>query len=727
WLGAAAVLAVIIVAVLTTRLGGGEERSPTTVSPPTAAPRPATPTPTRTPTPTPTPVLSPIRLDPGSDAGAFFDAIPAAERQCAAAAVGQARFVQIANGAEPSESEGRAMLACLGPTTWARMFAGALLADAVDVSPATVACMGERFRDLDLIALMNRSDLSDEEAFIAFAPALFCLNDRERAALERSESFAAMPAGITLDDLECVVDALGPTGLQDLASLGEGGELPRSTWPALIACGLDRLAMPAPTATAKPPPTVRPQPTPSPRPTATPTPVREWAVHGSPDSGFTISVPGSWRVFRQEEIEALAGSTAFFAAIDEEEGGRSGFGPNVNVMYEVLPPGTSLDGYVERSVAGLNASFSGNVEIKVDRVLLPDREAGRLRYSDGTLAWVQFLTVERNAGFVLTCTASVEQAQRYAAIFHEVARSFRLFLPEETPTPTPTPPTAPEEIDLGTVAHFQTPKVWTVDLPRDFARVEIGTYGKGDTTVNKYGGWNAWLKINAEAVWEFRRFDPAEGGIIYDYILGSEILETTGKGQYLDATFLFRPGSNTVSYYHYTDGEIGIKLRVWRAGLATPTPTPTATPRPTPTPTRTPTPTPTPTPRPTPTPTPTRTPVPLPDLVPYRPPGWAAPLVYHGTPRAGEALTIDFALMNTASMWANEPFEIAILVDGTPAFVLVLPELSWQTDYRKMGATITVETPGPHLVELVVDRWDSVKEANEKNNTYSTVIDWAAP
>jgi len=750
WLGVIAIIAVIaVVAVVATQFGGDEPGSgtPAVVEPrATATPRPLTATtrPERprpaTPTPTPAPVLKAIMLGPDTDPGEFFSAIPASERDCASAAVGRTRFQEFMEGANLSDDEGRAMFACLSALTWARVYAGAFLGDAADVSPQTIACMAGQLEGIDLLALMTSSVLSDEEAFVSFVPVLLCLNEAERAAMERSGAFP-MPAGVTLEQVLCLADAVGPGDLEKLAYLGEGGEMPAGLLSAAVACGLDRIAMASPTpgstatrtptptprrviVTAEPRPLPTRTPTPTPRPTATPapTPVRDWQIHGDPDAGFEVAVPADWTILDEDETAAVVGPTGFFAALDEEEGARSGFTPNVNMLFEVLSDPISLDEYVEQAVDDLLSAFGGYVGIGHSRTTLQDGEAGVVNYDAGGVAGTQYLLLQDGVGFVITCTASLDQAERYAPVFEQIAGSFKLFLPEE-PTPTPTPAAGPEETDLGTVAYYEAPKTWTIDIPGDFTRVEVGTYGEGSDVVNKYGGWNAWLNVNDNRAWEFLTFDPERGGIIYDYILDQEVLETSGKDQYLDATAAFRAGTNTLTYYHFTDGAIGVKVRIWRAG--TPTPTPTPLPQPTATPT--PAPTSTPTPRPTPTPTPTRTPRPLPDLVPYRPDGWSAPLVHRGTPMAGVPLSVDFAIRNTASVYANDQFDVVILVDGSMAFRLVLPELARDEDYRKIGAEITAADEGPHLVELVVDWQDDVREADETNNSYATVIEWGNP
>ena len=93
--------------------------------------------------------------------------------------------------------------------------------------------------------------------------------------------------------------------------------------------------------------------------------------------------------------------------------------------------------------------------------------------------------------------------------------------------------------------------------------VEVAVYVKGKDETNKYGGWMAYLQINGEYAWQFSRFDQERGGIIQDYIKGEEVVESSGRGQYLNVTRMVRVGENTITYYHFTEGDgIGVKLRI---------------------------------------------------------------------------------------------------------------------------------------------------------------------
>ncbi len=124
------------------------------------------------------------------------------------------------------------------------------------------------------------------------------------------------------------------------------------------------------------------------------------------------------------------------------------------------------------------------------------------------------------------------------------------------------PKQPPRVFNLGLVHYSKAPKTFTVELPKNYANVEIGVGGKGDKTPNRYGGWKAWLKVNGKMIWKFKRWNKKEGGIIVDYTLGGkEVSEASGKDVYLSATRFFRPGANKITYYHYNEGP-GLYVRV---------------------------------------------------------------------------------------------------------------------------------------------------------------------
>jgi|GEM_PF-3507991 len=122
--------------------------------------------------------------------------------------------------------------------------------------------------------------------------------------------------------------------------------------------------------------------------------------------------------------------------------------------------------------------------------------------------------------------------------------------------------------DAGAVASYDGPKTWTVTLPSDFTKVETIHYDKGNpSNERKYMGWEGSLTANGSDVWRFKSWASSTGGIIYDGALGQDVRESTGIGQWIDATQFFRAGSNTVVFAHNTGGSgIGLKIRVTATG-----------------------------------------------------------------------------------------------------------------------------------------------------------------
>jgi hypothetical protein len=127
-------------------------------------------------------------------------------------------------------------------------------------------------------------------------------------------------------------------------------------------------------------------------------------------------------------------------------------------------------------------------------------------------------------------------------------------------------------MDAGAVAYYDSPKTWTVTLPDNVSKVETIHYDKANpSNMRKYMGWQGSLKVNGDTVWEFKRWSSATGGIVYDGVVGQEVRESTGIGQWIDATKFFSIGPNTVIFAHYNEGAgIGLKIRVTTGAAAPP-------------------------------------------------------------------------------------------------------------------------------------------------------------
>ncbi|MDP6511810.1 MAG: CARDB domain-containing protein [SAR202 cluster bacterium] len=179
----------------------------------------------------------------------------------------------------------------------------------------------------------------------------------------------------------------------------------------------------------------------------------------------------------------------------------------------------------------------------------------------------------------------------------------------------------------------------------------------------------------------------------------------------------------------------------------TPTPTGTRTPTPTHTATRTPMPTHTATGTPTPTAThtPTQTPETLPNLAPFAPEFWTAPLVltlstgvstFINIPPPSQTqfefsqeILIHWALKNESNATVNDPFQVGIEVDGQTLMTFdvngkIGPQ---ETTFELYKRFPTIPSVGTHTFALVIDPDNRVAEQNEADNKFEVIANWLAP
>ncbi len=125
-----------------------------------------------------------------------------------------------------------------------------------------------------------------------------------------------------------------------------------------------------------------------------------------------------------------------------------------------------------------------------------------------------------------------------------------------------------------------------------------------------------------------------------------------------------------------------------------------------------------------------------PNLRPFTPPAWSAPLVVSTIPGTNSdssplnsAIYLDWAVINSGAGTVNTPFNVRVTMDGTlvrdfpidpvanpdfvlePGFFLVLEDLF-------LGEL----SPGSHSLALVVDSAGQVSESDENDNQFSRVI-----
>lgn len=118
-------------------------------------------------------------------------------------------------------------------------------------------------------------------------------------------------------------------------------------------------------------------------------------------------------------------------------------------------------------------------------------------------------------------------------------------------------------IDFGVVHYSDAPMTWIIDVPDNAVRVEVGIYGSGQSQVNKYGGWNGYMKLNGSYIWRMTGLDSSGVAIIEDSALGRTVDELSGRNAWIDITGMVSPGENTLTYYHYTGGPgAGVKVRM---------------------------------------------------------------------------------------------------------------------------------------------------------------------
>ncbi len=230
-----AVFAVVAIAMIATIACGSGDSS-------TDAQAPAA-TPDSTATPVAAVSSEPITADPDKDPAAFIAALPESERQCLVDTLGEAVFGRLLDGEDPSEEDGRAILSCLSNETIKRVIVGQVIAQGgIELSEATLACIDDRLSTVDFLSLGSlffdgsgddSEDLNTEEiaeVALSLFPAVFCLNDEERAGLGPAGSdgdsfFSGVLTGSTIDALECGFDAAGPEGLISLISIADEGAL----------------------------------------------------------------------------------------------------------------------------------------------------------------------------------------------------------------------------------------------------------------------------------------------------------------------------------------------------------------------------------------------------------------------------------------------------------------------------------------------------------------------
>ncbi|MBN4064336.1 hypothetical protein JYU04_01220 [Dehalococcoides mccartyi] len=205
----------------------------------------ATPVPSATTVPTATPApITLIEIDPIADPVGFFAALPANEASCAIDALGgQDRVFAMLESELGDErltdTEAAALDACLSDETVRAVFIGQLAREAGGLSDATIVCIGEQVGGMAAAGLFVEEPAAD--VIISSLKGVFCLDHDEREAISNSEIAYEFGDFGGIDALECVVNGVGPTGLEDLMALASADSMDFATigdlLPLMIECG----------------------------------------------------------------------------------------------------------------------------------------------------------------------------------------------------------------------------------------------------------------------------------------------------------------------------------------------------------------------------------------------------------------------------------------------------------------------------------------------------------
>jgi hypothetical protein len=235
-----AMLSVVAIATIAVACGGDEAEAAPIAEP--------TDIPTVAPTATPDHGLAPISVNAEIDPAGFLAALPADEQSCIRTSLGDGRFEELlVQEEEPLSEELTALLACVSDDTILNVALGVALAESnVTLSDATLSCVSEWLDDVDLGTLRLLVTDEDTDALgttellqfgISAFPAIFCLNDDERAGLggdtTGDDIFAAL-SGATIDALECAFDAAGPDGLATMLTIADETDEINPELPAVV-------------------------------------------------------------------------------------------------------------------------------------------------------------------------------------------------------------------------------------------------------------------------------------------------------------------------------------------------------------------------------------------------------------------------------------------------------------------------------------------------------------
>ncbi len=129
---------------------------------------------------------------------------------------------------------------------------------------------------------------------------------------------------------------------------------------------------------------------------------------------------------------------------------------------------------------------------------------------------------------------------------------------------------------------------------------------------------------------------------------------------------------------------------------------------------------------------------PLPNLTPYQPPGWSAPIIVSTASESvidsslflsTDTLYVNWSVINNGDAPTAATFTMLLYIDGVSTLESSLGSPFVPGSYLGFYPSVTLGSlsAGPHTLKLVVDSTNAVDESNENDNTYSKTITVVSP
>ena len=139
----------------------------------------------------------------------------------------------------------------------------------------------------------------------------------------------------------------------------------------------------------------------------------------NPAGGFTIMYPGHWE-------QRMVGTTV--VALSPQEGPADTFRENANVVFENLNMAMAPQQYAMASLGAMQRQLTGFALMEQGPTVVAGRPAHYLVYNHvmgQSLQVLAFFVVVGSRGYVVTCTATPAQFQRYRPLFMQIANTLR--------------------------------------------------------------------------------------------------------------------------------------------------------------------------------------------------------------------------------------------------------------------------------------------------------------